>query len=463
MSQSSKSEYKIALDKSLRKFDENGYLHIESNHITKATVNPYYGYEIPGYEKLNLDPQKIYQGLRDPKELEASLPTWSGIPLHLEHHIDSAEDPQKDTRVGTVGTEIKWNYPYIDAPLVVWDQEAINAIENGSFKELSCAYRYEPDFTTGEFEGVKYDFIMRNIRGNHVALVEEGRAGHEVVVSDSALNSKGTNMADEEKKDEGQAIEPSLKEAMDKCGLDSDDEAQAKAFAEGVKFAKENLEENQEPPSQDEEPEGEKEAQDDTGEASEPEEATQDNDIFAKIIESVPDLSDAQKEVIKAIFEQGGEATDEEATEEIEATDEEMTNPENKEPETAEDKALKSKSKSKPKSKFRGALDATTIKAQATKSALKTLRSIDTAIQKVTPLVGKMNVIAFDSANGVYKSALLQLGKKPENYPAQAWEGMIDVLLQEKAALASNYIATDSKRIPNEGPFAHLNKIRLSR
>lgn len=174
---------------SARSVDENGFLHVASSHITKATVNPYYGREIPGCERLGLDPERIYYGFRDPEELRRSLPTWEGLPLHIEHHPDSADAPEKLTRVGAVGKAV-WNAPYIDAPLTVWDSEAIDAIEDGSFRELSCAYRYEPDFTPGQYEGVEYDFIMRNIRGNHVALVEEGRAGPDVVVADAALDAR---------------------------------------------------------------------------------------------------------------------------------------------------------------------------------------------------------------------------------------------------------------------------------
>lgn len=195
---------KMAFDStSVRWKDDSGYLHVDVSHITKAAVNPYYGSEIPDAEILGLERGKIYMGLRDPEELKKSLNTWKGLPLHIEHHIDSADNPQKLTRVGSIGTDVKWNAPYVDAPLTIWDGEAIRAVESGQYKELSCAYRYEPDFTAGEYEGKKYDFVMRNIRGNHVALVEEGRAGPDVVVADSALKKEGVgNMnPDEEKKE----------------------------------------------------------------------------------------------------------------------------------------------------------------------------------------------------------------------------------------------------------------------
>jgi hypothetical protein len=41
--------------------------------------------------------------------------------------------------------------------------------------------------TPGTYGGIKYDGVMRDIVGNHVALVEEGRAGADVHVGDAAL------------------------------------------------------------------------------------------------------------------------------------------------------------------------------------------------------------------------------------------------------------------------------------
>ena len=58
-------------------------------------------------------------------------------------------------------------------------------INNGFMRELSLAYQYKPEFKKGTFDGKPYDFIMRNIRANHIALVEEGRAGKDVLVYDS--------------------------------------------------------------------------------------------------------------------------------------------------------------------------------------------------------------------------------------------------------------------------------------
>ena len=46
----------IAFDRSMRRYDEEGRLHVAVSHLTKACVNGYRGSEIPGYEQLGLDP-----------------------------------------------------------------------------------------------------------------------------------------------------------------------------------------------------------------------------------------------------------------------------------------------------------------------------------------------------------------------------------------------------------------------
>ena len=49
---------------SQRETDENGFLHVGASHITKATVNPYYGREIPGWQEAGLDPENFKHRLR---------------------------------------------------------------------------------------------------------------------------------------------------------------------------------------------------------------------------------------------------------------------------------------------------------------------------------------------------------------------------------------------------------------
>lgn len=243
---------------SKRSFDGNGYLHIAESPLTKEAVNPYWGREIPDWQEMGLDPETIYQGYRSGLELKKALNTFNGVPLLLIHKIDSAKVPLKEERVGSIGTNAVWKPPYIFNAITVTDKAAIDLIESGVQRELSACYRYKPVFKKGVFENVEYDFIMTDIEVNHVALVDEGRAGHDVHVFDKQINlSKENDMPkkveelrqaakvfmdafngflDEEGAEQEHASdEADVKKAMDAAGCDAEDPAQQKAFAEGVK------------------------------------------------------------------------------------------------------------------------------------------------------------------------------------------------------------------------------------
>lgn len=174
----------LAFDRSLRSKDVYGRLRVESSNITKAAVNPYYGREIPGYQGLGLISDKVYQLLRHPDELKKAAPTFDNLPVLLYHVAVSANTPHQEVVVGTTGTGTTFSDGYLKTPLAVWTSEAIKLVESKKQEELSSSYGYDPDMTPGVYEGQAYDGVMRNIVGNHVALVERGRAGPDVVVSD---------------------------------------------------------------------------------------------------------------------------------------------------------------------------------------------------------------------------------------------------------------------------------------
>ena len=180
---------RLAFDRTARRIDADGRLHVDRSHISKATVNPYYGKEIPGYEALGLVPDKVYRLLRDPVELERGAPTFARLPI-LSKHVPvtvktmADDEEQKKLVVGAIGSEITFNPPYLDADLCIWDAASIAGIETDKVRELSCSYRYVPVMEPGEFEGQAYDGRMTEIQGNHLALVEVGRAGSDVVVAD---------------------------------------------------------------------------------------------------------------------------------------------------------------------------------------------------------------------------------------------------------------------------------------
>lgn len=206
---------RVALDaESKRTYDDNGFLHVSISPLTRVQVAPYHGSEIPGWQSLGLDPERIYKGYRSAEELSKpeTIESVNGIPIQLMHHMDYADNPAKATRVGSTGTDAAFHDPYLTNSLHIQDKKAIDRINDGSMRELSLAYRYKPIFTAGVSpDGEKYDFLMTDISANHLALVDEGRAGHEVLVYDSKEGEK--SMAEEVKTPQATGEEPAKQEA----------------------------------------------------------------------------------------------------------------------------------------------------------------------------------------------------------------------------------------------------------
>lgn len=177
----------MAFDRqSARSIDADGRLHVSKTNISKAVVNPYYGREIPGWQQLGLDGDKVYRLYRDPEELDKGAGTFNNLPILNKHIPVTVDAPQKDNVVGSIGSDVVFDVPYLQASLCIWDAAAIAGVESEKQCELSCGYRYDPDMTPGTTsDGEAYDGVMRNIRGNHLALVEAGRAGPDVYVADS--------------------------------------------------------------------------------------------------------------------------------------------------------------------------------------------------------------------------------------------------------------------------------------
>lgn len=83
----------------------------------------------------------------------------------------------KDVRRGSGADSDK-----ILADIIVTDPVTIGEIVNDGKREISCGYKCEYVEQGGKI-------YQKNIRGNHVALVDSGRAGKDVAIKDSAANT----------------------------------------------------------------------------------------------------------------------------------------------------------------------------------------------------------------------------------------------------------------------------------
>lgn len=109
----------------------------------------------------------------------------SGAPLTLDHpkdamgnHILVTPDNAQSLAVGNV-SEPEIIDGKIRVLLTALTKEAVEEIRNGK-RELSIGFEYDLDSTPGQLDGINYDSAQKNIRINHVALVDRGRAGDQI-------------------------------------------------------------------------------------------------------------------------------------------------------------------------------------------------------------------------------------------------------------------------------------------
>ena len=218
----------LAFDRSSRSYDQqSGHLMVKDNVLTSAGISPYYGREIPGYAKLGLDPNRIYKMLRPADELRRAAASLAGKPVLIEHLEISADSHPHRAVVGAIGSDVVFDGEVVRASLSFWTRDAIEAIEHGGQRSLSCGYWYEPQMVPGAYQGAAFDGIMKSLKFNHLALVVEPRVAG-AMVGDSALKRR-LNMDDDDLSELLKFLAPRLEDADLKqvktmLGVDDDDQ-----------------------------------------------------------------------------------------------------------------------------------------------------------------------------------------------------------------------------------------------
>jgi len=403
-------------------------------------VNPYFGREIPDSMALGLEPDKVYYLYRDPQELEKAAPTFCNLQLLDLHTPVDASNPQLDRTCGTIGSDVAFDGTYLTASIAIWTKSAIELIESKQQAQLSSSYRYRADMTPGLTQnGVAYDGVMRDIIGNHVALVKEGRAGPDVYVSDSmpedlSAMRHSTLIA---------ALKPFLKSdsASALIALDAAmNEAEAKDAKTEEDCAAEDAYEREAAMDAREEAMDAREDEDDKKEeAKDSEPDPEGTNLQAakgdrkKARDSRKKARDARAKDRKA--RDAKRAADKKARD-MKAKDTGTTGgdpgagPKTGEVGAALDAALKA-------GKFISAEDAAKLAQDAAAAAVAKEKGVHEAKRKVEPLVGVITA-AMDSAEDVYAFALKKVGVSTEGVHASAYPAIVDAHIAAKKSQASS-------------------------
>lgn len=169
---------------SARITDSNGFREIKRNPLSKEGVYQYLGKNIPG-----ADPSKIFNVYRPAEELARpeTIESFKLTPWVNDHAMIGAVPggiPAEQKGVhGVIGQDVFFEEGTLYGNLKLFSQEQAERIDNGK-TPLSLGYRCKYEHAPGVFNGQTYDYIQRQIRGNHLASVEDGRMGPEVAVLD---------------------------------------------------------------------------------------------------------------------------------------------------------------------------------------------------------------------------------------------------------------------------------------
>lgn len=147
---------------------------IADNPISRSGIFQYMGSSLDPLA----DPNKIYNVLRPESELSdpACIDSFKLIPIVDDHTMVGANyTPAEEKGVhGSTGENVFFQNNVLFSNLKIFSDTLAQLIEQGK-RHLSLGYKCVYEKTSGFFNGQPYDYIQRNLRGNHLALVDESR------------------------------------------------------------------------------------------------------------------------------------------------------------------------------------------------------------------------------------------------------------------------------------------------
>lgn len=138
---------------------------------------------------LDGDPERMIKVNRYETDVfePAALASFEGKPVTDGHPPEEVEPANFASYAKGHIQRVRREGDFMVADLYINDPVLINDVRNGIKREVSCGYICE---YTADGDGYK----QSKIRGNHVAVVPRGRAGHEVAIKDESPVKGGDNM-----------------------------------------------------------------------------------------------------------------------------------------------------------------------------------------------------------------------------------------------------------------------------
>jgi len=169
-----------------------GYIVVEA-YIGRVGIQQYLESQV----KDGGNPEKVVNVMRLPEEVfcPESMRSMNNLTVTNDHPAEGVVNSStwKKLAVG-FGDEVTQDGNHLKTMIHITDAEAIKAWKSGR-KEISLGYCCEDYYSPGICGEEKYDYIQKNIVGNHIALVDKGRCGGSCRTLDAENNDKhGKNM-----------------------------------------------------------------------------------------------------------------------------------------------------------------------------------------------------------------------------------------------------------------------------
>jgi len=177
-----------ALDR--REYDSNNWYEVLDNPLSKVGVYQYSEASI----RRGGDRNKMVGVYRPAEELGSPecVNSFRLMPWTDDHPRDLLGDPAQGYVAtdekgvhGVIGEKTYFQDGTLYGNLKVFSQAHAQKIAAGK-RELSCGYHCDFVPEEGVYKGTPYQYVQKNMRGNHVASVKAGRMGSDVRVLDAA-------------------------------------------------------------------------------------------------------------------------------------------------------------------------------------------------------------------------------------------------------------------------------------
>lgn len=157
---------------------QTGFIHITDVPIARVGVFPY----LKADNSVEMEAKLPTELLSDSTVSSAdSKPVTNDHPSELVNQQNASKYMK-----GFTADNAHVDNDTLKVDMTITDADLISEINKGK-QELSIGFETEIVPEKGDYKGVAYDSVQRNIQINHVAVVEHGRAGHSVrLIGDSA-------------------------------------------------------------------------------------------------------------------------------------------------------------------------------------------------------------------------------------------------------------------------------------